>query len=57
MSKSLKNFITIDVRHFVTLFSNCGVDRIFLGNPGKVYGETIEISVLDTIVERQDRLL
>jgi len=58
MSKSLKNFITIDVRPTCPSFaSNRGVDGIFVGNSGEVYRETIEISVLDTIVERQDRLL
>ena len=53
MSKSLKNFITIDVRTTRPSFpSNRGADGIFLGDTGEVYRETIEISVLDTIVER-----
>ena len=53
MSKSLKNFITIDVRTTHPSFPpNRGADGIFLGNTGEVYRETIEISVLDTIVER-----
>ena len=37
--------------------SGYGVDATSLGNTGKVYGETIAISVPDTVVERQDRLL
>ena len=59
MSKSLKNFITIDVRPTCPSLSllNVWLTARFLGNPGEVYRETIEISVLDTIVERQDRLL
>ena len=53
MSKSLKNFITIDVRNMrFSVASGCGVDVAWLGNPAKVYGETIAIGILDTAVER-----
>jgi len=58
MSKSLKNFITINVRKMrFSVGSGYGVDATSLGNTGKVYGETIAISVPDTVVERQNRLL
>ena len=53
MSKSLKNFITIDVRNMrFPVASGCGVDATRTGNPAKIYGETIAIGVLDAAVER-----
>ena len=55
MSKSLKNFITINVRKMRFSFaSNYGVDATSLGNFGKVHGQTIAISIPNTVVERQD---
>ena len=58
MSKSLKNFITVNVRNMrFSVASGYGVDAISLGNPGKIHCQTDAISVPNTAVERQDRLL
>lgn len=53
MSKSLKNFITVNVRNTrFSVASGYGVDAISLGNPGKIHCQTVAISVPDTVVER-----
>ena len=55
MSKSLKNFITIDVRNmcfFIASGCGAGVDATLPGNSGKVHGQTTAISVPVTAVER-----
>lgn len=53
MSKSLKNFITINVRNMrFSVAPVCGADATSLGNSGKVHGQTITISVPNTAVER-----
>lgn len=53
MSKSLKNFITIDVRiPAVMSFGRPKADT-FSGNSRKIYRAPIETRVLDTTLDRQ----